>query len=104
VEEVMNHRVLAVFPACAAVLGSLLVIAPPPTARAQTAASPAQVDALIQDIKAHEQMCGKVDPGQAALSEQCANEHASLLARQKTLGVSDDALNARLKTRGWRWP
>jgi gas vesicle protein len=84
---------------------SLLLAAPIAPARAQTmAASPAQADALIEDIKAHKQTCDKVDASQTALIQQCANEQAALVARQQKLGISDDTVNGKLKTRGWRWP
>lgn len=64
----------------------------------------AQIDALIEDINAHKQLCDTVTSAQEALYKQCANEQASLVARQQQLGVSDDALNGKLKSRGWRWP
>ena len=67
-------------------------------------ASVAQVDALVEDIDAHEQMCNGVSAAQARLYQQCTNEKAALVARQKLLGESDDALNGRLQSRGWRWP
>ena len=93
---------ISVFTIGASSLVSPFATAP---ARAQTAAaSPAQVDALIEDIKAHKQMCGKVTSSQTGLARQCANEQAALIARQQKLGVSDETLNAQLKTRGWRWP
>ncbi len=89
-------------------LGALLAIgAMSPALGQPTSGGPtsAQVDALIQDIRAHKQMCDKVDPAQADLVRQCANEQAALLARQQRLGVSDEALNDKLKARGgWRWP
>jgi hypothetical protein len=49
-------------------------------------------------------MCDKADSSQAAVFHQCANEHAALVARQKRLEVTDETLNGKLKTRGWRWP
>jgi hypothetical protein len=71
---------------------------------AQTSPSSSQVDALVEDINAHKQLCDKVTSKQAALFHQCSNEEASLLARQKELGVSNQDLNSKLQTRGWRWP
>lgn len=76
-----------------------------PAAQAQTAqASPSQsdIDQLVEDIAAHKSACPDSDPHPSTL---CVNEAASLAARQKRLGIADDALNAKLKTRGgWRWP
>jgi len=71
---------------------------------ADTTASAAQVDALIADMKAHKELCDKVTPSQAQLYKQCSNETGLLVARQKALGLTDEALNDKLKTRGWRWP
>jgi hypothetical protein len=67
-------------------------------------ATPAQVDALIEDINAHKQLCDKVQPSETELFQQCAKQQATLVARQQKLGVSNDVLNSKLKTRGWRWP
>lgn len=67
-------------------------------------ASAAQIDALVADMKAHKDLCDKVTPSQATLYQQCSNEKARLVARQQALGLTDDALNDKLKTRGWRWP
>jgi len=83
---------------------SVLGTVSPLTVLAQSGASPSQVDALVEDINAHKQLCGKVTEKQAALFHQCSNEEASLLARQKQLGVSNQDLNSKLQTRGWRWP
>jgi hypothetical protein len=64
------------------------------------------IDALVEDISAHKQLCATVTPSQAGLYKQCSNEQASLAARQKALGLTDEALNGnpKLKSRGWRWP
>ena len=83
---------------------SLAGLASPGPLWAQTGASSAQVDALVEDINAHKQLCGKVTDKHAALFHQCANEEASLIERQKELGVSNKDLNSKLQTRGWRWP
>jgi outer membrane murein-binding lipoprotein Lpp len=101
----MRSLVFGLIAVCAAASGSLLLSGGPSPARAQTPeASPAQIDSLIEDIKAHKQMCDKVDASQEALVRQCNNEQTALVARQQRLGISDEALNAKLKTRGWRWP
>jgi hypothetical protein len=101
----MTRHVFRLFLTFALGFGPPLLLNSASPARAQTtAASPAQVDALIEDIKAHKQMCDNIDSSNAALVKQCANEQAALVARQQRLGISDDALNAKLKTRGWRWP
>jgi len=94
---------LAISGALASAWLTVSVAVPPALADSPTASS-TEVNALVQDVKAHKQMCDKVDSSQAALSRQCANEHAALVARQKRLGVSDETLNGKLKTRGWRWP
>jgi hypothetical protein len=84
-------------------LGSFLLSNAISPARADTAAaSSAQIDALIEDIDAHKQLCDKVISSQDKLFQQCKNEHAQLVARQQQLGLSDDAVNSKTKTRGWR--
>lgn len=92
-------RVVAVGCAIGAALSAV------PAARAQTIqASPSQadIDQLVEDIAAHKSACPDSDPHPTTF---CVNEAASLAARQKRLGIADDALNAKLKTRGgWRWP
>lgn len=97
--------------ACAISLGPLLLSTAPSSAQANnsapadntapSSASSAQIDSLIEDIKAHKQACDDAAPSPTAF---CANEKAALVARQKRLDLSDDALNDKLITRGWRWP
>ena len=67
-------------------------------------ATSAQINALIEDINAHKQLCDKVQASETELFQQCARQQTTLIARQKKLGVSNDELNSKLKTRGWRWP
>jgi hypothetical protein len=93
-----NGRILAL--AVVSLTGTAL----PFVVSAQEGPSSSQVDALVEDINAHKQLCGKVTDKQSALFHQCANEETSLLARQKELGVSNKDLNSKLQTRGWRWP
>jgi hypothetical protein len=69
-----------------------------------SALSSGQVEALVEDIGAHKQLCDKVTSSQTELFKECADQKTSLVARQQKLGVSDDSLNSKLKTRGWRWP
>lgn len=64
----------------------------------------AQIDSLIADISAHKQACAHVKPSQALAFKRCSNEQAQLVDRQKRLGISNDMLNGKLKSRGWRWP
>ncbi len=73
------------------------------TADPPSSATAAQVDALLEDIKAHKHICADVKPGDPAYL-QCSNERTALAARQKRLGVSNDMVNSQLKSRGWRWP
>jgi hypothetical protein len=94
----LNGRIWAL--AVVSLAGSALPIA----VSAQNSPSSSQLDALVEDINAHKQLCDKVTAKQAALFHQCSNEEASLLARQKQLGVSNNDLNSKLQTRGWRWP
>jgi len=101
----MNGRQSKLVLSCLAALApSMLAVGALPARAEPAAASSAQIDSLIQDIKAHKQMCDKVDPSNADQAKQCANEHNGLVARQKRLGISDETLNGKLKTRGWRWP
>jgi hypothetical protein len=87
---------------CAISFGTPLLSAVPSLAQGNnTAASTAQIDSLIADIKAHKQSCDDSVPKPTAF---CANEKAELVARQKRLGLSDNTLTDKLKTRGWRWP
>ena len=80
---------------------SSVFLATTPSLAQDTTQSTAQIDALIADIKAHKQSCDDANPNPPVF---CANEKAELIARQKRLSVSDDALTDKLKTRGWRWP
>ena len=101
----MATKISGIIPILALGLAAQLPCHAAPATDAQSAApSSAQLDALIEDIKAHKEMCDKVDPGQAEQVKQCSNEQAALVARQKRLGVSNATVNAKLKTRGWRWP
>jgi hypothetical protein len=69
--------------------------APPPGDNIQT---------LIADINAHEKGCAPVTPKQTLAYQQCKNEEATLIQRQKNLGVTDKTVKDSFKTRGWRWP
>jgi len=105
----MTRPVIGLGLACLIGLG---LSAPNSPAWAQTnaaessAPSSAQIDALIQDIKAHKQMCDNIVASQPVQFQQCANEKATLIARQQRLGMSNDAVTNRLNgsagTRGWR--
>jgi hypothetical protein len=96
-------------PACMFALSATLLSPASSWAQADnSAASSAQVATLVDEIKAHFTLCDPVGPSQATLYQQCANEKAGLVARQKQLGVSDETINAKLTngaaTRGQRWP
>lgn len=89
--------------AAGCVIGAALSAVPAAQAQTtQTSPSQADIDQLVEDIAAHKSACPDSDPHRSTF---CVNEAASLAARQKRLGIADDALNAKLKTRGgWRWP
>jgi hypothetical protein len=72
-----------------------------PIPSAAQATNQAQIESLVADIKAHKQSCNDNAPNPTKF---CVNEKADLVARQKRIGVSDDAVNKGLQTRGWRWP
>jgi hypothetical protein len=76
----------------------------PALADNQTQPSQQQIDSLVADITAHKQACGSVTASQPLDFKRCNNEQAQLVDRQKRLGLSDDALNGKLQSRGWRWP
>ncbi len=69
---------------------------------------PAAVDRLVAQIAGYNQMCHDVSSAQPDLARQCASSHEALVAKQKALGLSDEALKAKLsasgQTRGIRFP
>lgn len=91
------------FVAVGCVMAAATLAAPATQAQTtQTSPSQSDIDQLVEDIAAHKSACPDSDPHPSTF---CVNEAASLSARQKRLGIADDALNAKLKTRGgWRWP
>src|SRR5579864_8807832 len=97
----MNRKSRVLASAVIGVVANLMFV---PVRADEGKATAAQVDSLVEDINAHKQLCGSVTKKQKALYRQCKNEQASLLARQKQLGVSNHDLNTKLSTRGWRWP
>jgi hypothetical protein len=101
----MSVRFLTAGIACTVFLTPMFLSTAISSAKADAVApSSAQVDALIEDINAHKQLCDKVTVGDGSRFKQCTNEQASLVARQQKLGVSNEALNGKLQARGWRWP
>jgi hypothetical protein len=55
---------------------------------------------LIQDIKAHVQICGPVGPDTHHSTQLCANEQAQLIKRQMALHLSNADIQKQLATRG----
>lgn len=92
---------------CSVVLFGVVSLAAsqmPALADNQTQPSQQQINSLVADITAHKQACGNVTASQPVDFKRCNNEQAQLVDRQKRLGLSDDALNGKLQSRGWRWP
>jgi hypothetical protein len=102
-----NNGVCKLFLACVLGLVAILPSSAPSSAQSQSEAT----DNLMQDIGAYSNKC-MIDVNDVnkfmqsadhtTLQQQCANEKNGLVAAEQKLGLSADALNNLLTSRGFR--
>jgi hypothetical protein len=91
------------------IVTSMLLSSTLPAQTVTPAASPADVNALVSNIKGYYLDCHSVAPSNTYLLQNCAQRKNGLLEKQKALSVSNNTINKKLNgggtlRGGWRWP